>query len=292
MEAGKVNAERQDQVGRPDRRHGGGRRRQGQRRRRRGDRALGLPDLRLVLGHVHRQFDELPDRGARPVAARQRHGARHPCRPQAPVRRGRPSRSSISRGATTSRTTTSVLPRNIATFKAFENAMTLDIAMGGSTNTVLHLLAAAHEGEVDFTMKDIDRLSRRVPVLCKVAPSVADVHMEDVHRAGGIMAILGELDRAGLHRHRRCRPCMRRRWARRWSAGTSRRTESESGARASTAPRRAACRPRSPSARTAASTSSTSTASTGVHPRRRARLLQGRRPRRALRQPRASTAAS
>jgi len=93
---------------------------------------------------------------------------------------------------------TTVLPRAIATFKAFENAMTLDIAMGGSTNTVLHLLAAAHEGEVPFTMLDIDRLSRRVPVLCKVAPSVADVHVEDVHRAGGIMAILGELDRQGL----------------------------------------------------------------------------------------------
>jgi len=92
----------------------------------------------------------------------------------------------------------SVLPRNIANFKAFENAMTLDISMGGSTNTVLHLLAAAHEGGVDFTMADIDRLSRRVPVLCKVAPSVADVHVEDVHRAGGIPAILGELDRAGL----------------------------------------------------------------------------------------------
>ena len=92
----------------------------------------------------------------------------------------------------------SVLPRNVASFKAFENAMSLDIAMGGSTNTVLHLLAAAHEGEIPFTMKDIDRLSRKVPVLCKVAPSVADVHMEDVHRAGGVMAILGELDRAGL----------------------------------------------------------------------------------------------
>src|SRR5580698_9819408 len=92
----------------------------------------------------------------------------------------------------------SVLPRNIANFKAFENAMSLDIAMGGSTNTVLHLLAAAHEGEIDFTMKDIDRLSRRVPVLCKVAPSVANVHVEDVHRAGGVMGILGELDRAGL----------------------------------------------------------------------------------------------
>ncbi len=91
-----------------------------------------------------------------------------------------------------------VLPRSIATLTAFENAMTLDIAMGGSTNTVLHLLAAAHEAEVDFTMDDIDRLSRRVPVLCKVAPAVPDVHMEDVHRAGGIMAILGELERAGL----------------------------------------------------------------------------------------------
>ncbi len=91
-----------------------------------------------------------------------------------------------------------VLPRSIANFKAFENAMTLDIAMGGSTNTVLHLLAASHEGEIGFTMADIDRLSRRVPVLCKVAPSVANVHMEDVHRAGGIMGILGELDRAGL----------------------------------------------------------------------------------------------
>ncbi len=92
----------------------------------------------------------------------------------------------------------SVLPRAIATFEAFENAMTLDIAMGGSTNTVLHLLAAAHEAGVDFTMKDIDRLSRRVPVLCKVAPSVQTVHMEDVHRAGGIMSILGELQKNQL----------------------------------------------------------------------------------------------
>ncbi|TPM28107.1 dihydroxy-acid dehydratase [Mesorhizobium sp. B2-3-4] len=92
----------------------------------------------------------------------------------------------------------SALPRSIASKGAFENAMTLDIAMGGSTNTVLHILAAAHEGEVDFTMEDIDRLSRRVPVLCKVAPAKSDVHMEDVHRAGGIMAILGQLDNAGL----------------------------------------------------------------------------------------------
>ncbi len=91
-----------------------------------------------------------------------------------------------------------VLPRAIANFKAFENAMTLDIAMGGSTNTVLHLLAIAHEAGVDFTMKDMDRLSRRVPQLCKVAPSTQKYHIEDVHRAGGIMGILGELDRAGL----------------------------------------------------------------------------------------------
>ncbi|MEA1647739.1 dihydroxy-acid dehydratase [Nitrospirillum sp. BR 11164] len=92
----------------------------------------------------------------------------------------------------------SVLPRSIATFEGFENAIALDIAMGGSTNTVLHLLAAAYEGGVDFTMADIDRMSRRVPHLCKVAPSSATVHIEDVHRAGGIMGILGELDRAGL----------------------------------------------------------------------------------------------
>nr|WP_087573505.1 dihydroxy-acid dehydratase [Sphingomonas sp. CDS-1] len=92
----------------------------------------------------------------------------------------------------------SALPRNIASFAAFENAMSLDIAMGGSTNTVLHLLAAAYEGGVDFTMADIDRLSRRVPCLCKVAPAKQDVHMEDVHRAGGIMSILGELERADL----------------------------------------------------------------------------------------------
>jgi dihydroxy-acid dehydratase len=92
----------------------------------------------------------------------------------------------------------SVLPRSIATKAAFENAMSLDIAMGGSTNTVLHILAAAHEGGVDFTMDDIDRLSRKVPVLSKVAPAKSDVHMEDVHRAGGIFAILGQLDRGGL----------------------------------------------------------------------------------------------
>jgi len=91
-----------------------------------------------------------------------------------------------------------LLPRGIATFDAFQNAMSLDIAMGGSTNTILHLLAAAQEAEVDFTMKDIDALSHRVPQLCKVAPNTPNYHIEDVHRAGGIMAILGELEKAGL----------------------------------------------------------------------------------------------
>jgi dihydroxy-acid dehydratase len=96
----------------------------------------------------------------------------------------------------------SVLPRSIASFEAFENAMSLDVAMGGSTNTVLHMLAAANEAGVNFKMADIDRVSRRVPCLSKVAPAKSDVHMEDVHRAGGIMGILGELDRAGLlHRN-------------------------------------------------------------------------------------------
>ena len=95
----------------------------------------------------------------------------------------------------------SVLPRSIANLKAFENAMSLDVAMGGSTNTVLHLLAAAHEAGVDFTMSDIDQISRKVPCVSKVAPATAKYHMEDVHRAGGVMAILGELDRAGvIHR--------------------------------------------------------------------------------------------
>ena len=92
----------------------------------------------------------------------------------------------------------SVLPRSIATKQAFENAIALDIAMGGSTNTVLHILAAAQEAQVDFTMADIDRMSRRVPVLCKVAPNIPDVHIEDVHRAGGIMGILGRLEAGGL----------------------------------------------------------------------------------------------
>ncbi len=103
----------------------------------------------------------------------------------------------------------SVLPRSIASFKAFENAMTLDIAMGGSTNTVLHLLAAAYEGKCDFKMEDIDRLSRKVPNICKLAPASQDYHMEDVHRAGGVIAILGELEKGGFI-HRDCSTVQRR----------------------------------------------------------------------------------
>ena len=96
----------------------------------------------------------------------------------------------------------SLLPRNVGSFEAYENAIALDIAMGGSTNTILHLLAVAQEAEIDFTLKDIDRMSHKVPQLCKVAPNSPDYHMEDVHRAGGVMGILGELDRADLlHNH-------------------------------------------------------------------------------------------
>ena len=238
-------------------------------------RALRLPDLRLLLGHVHRQLDELPDRGARPVAARQRLDARDPRRPQARCSSRPATSSSTSRAATTSRTTTSVLPRSDRQLQgAFENAMTLDIAMGGSTNTVLHLLAAAHEAEVDFTMADIDRLSRRVPVLCKVAPAHADVHMEDVHRAGGIMAILGELDRARPAQPRTCRPCTRRPSATRSTAGTSCAPTSE--AVRELLPRRARRRadpgrlqPGTPLGRRSTSTAPTAASATSSTPTRR-----------------------
>ena len=104
--------------------------------------------------------------------------------------------------------------------------MSLDIAMGGSTNTILHLLAMAQEAEVPFTMADIDRLSRKVPHLCKVAPSSPDVHVEDVHRAGGVMAILGELDRAGLIDRARG-PCTQARWERHLPRGTCRGTATQ-----------------------------------------------------------------
>jgi dihydroxy-acid dehydratase len=133
--------------------------------------------------------------------------------------------------------------------KAFENAMTLDVAMGGSTNTVLHILAAAQEAGVDFTMADIDRISRSVPCLCKVAPMTDKYHIEDVHRAGGIMGILGELDRAGLL-HRDVPTVTPERWAKRLTAGmwcVSMTSRCMSFSR----PRRVACRRRSRSRRIA-----------------------------------------
>ena len=170
---------------------------QDQRRGRDGDGAVRLPDLRLLLRHVYGQQHELPHRGARVCPC----PATAPCWPRTPTARSCFSKAGRKIVELCKRyyeqDDESVLPRSIATFKAFENAMTLDIAMGGSTNTVLHLLAAAHEAGVDFTMADIDRLSRRVPVSARSRPP-SDVHVEDVHRAGGIHGILGELDRAGL----------------------------------------------------------------------------------------------
>ena len=157
------------------------------------DRAQRLPHLRLLLRHVHRQLDELPDRGTGSLPAGQRLPAGDPRRSRAAVRAGRPHRQ-LAKPLVASRTMPRALPRNIATKAAFENAMALDIAMGGSTNTVLHLLA--QEAGVDFTMADIDRMSRKVPQLCKVAPSTQKYHMEDVHRAGGVVAILGQLETA------------------------------------------------------------------------------------------------
>ena len=155
------------------------------------------PDLWFVLGHVHRQLDELPDRGAGPVLPG--NGtivATHADREKLFRRAGRTIVELAKRHY--EQDDYSVLPRNIANFKAFENAIALDVAMGGSTNTVLHLLAAAQGSGCGFSMKDIDRMSRKVPCLSKVAPAVPDVHIEDVHRAGGIMSILGELARGGL----------------------------------------------------------------------------------------------
>ncbi len=163
----------------------------------RGHRGGRVPHLRLLLGHVHRQLHELPGRGAR-------HGP-----PRATARSSPPTRARLALFDAAARRIVemadrwyghgdaSVLPRSIASRSAFMNAMALDIAMGGSTNTVLHLLAIAREAHVDFSMADIDGLSRRIPCLCKVAPS-SPYHVEDVNRAGGIHGILGELARAGL----------------------------------------------------------------------------------------------
>ena len=198
MEAGKVTLKGKTQGARSGRCHGRGRRRHGQRRRRRDHRALGLPDLRLVLGHVHRQLDELPDRGAGPGAARQRLGAGDPCRPQAAVRRSRPSdrRSGAPLLRAGRRDRAAAQDRQLQGVRKRHDARHRDGRLDQ------HGAASAWppptKASIPFTMQDIDRLSRRVPVLCKVAPSVPDVHLEDVHRAGGVMAILGELDRAGL----------------------------------------------------------------------------------------------
>jgi dihydroxy-acid dehydratase len=178
-----------------------------------------------------------------------------------------------------------VLPRAIAGFKAFENAMTLDIAMGGSTNTVLHLLAAAYEAGVDFTMVDIDRLSRRVPVLCKVAPSVPDVHVEDVHRAGGIIGILGELDRAGLlHRDVNTvhAPTLGRGHCALGRAPSARRRRWSGFYRAAPG---GVPTPGFRSARKRAGTSSGPGPQTGRHPRRRTRLFRRTAAWPCLRQP-------
>ncbi len=158
-----------------------------------------LPHLRFLLGHVHGQLDELPHRGPGPLAAGQRHHAGHAHRPQGAVPGCRQAIVGIT-NAYYYDDDESVLPRAIAGRAAFENAMTMDIAMGGSSNTILHLLAAAQEAELDFTLEDIDAISRRTPCLTKVAPN-GDYLVEDVHRAGGIPAILGELDRGGMLRH-------------------------------------------------------------------------------------------
>ena len=151
-----------------------------------------LSDLRFLLGDVHRQLDELPQRGAGPGAAGQRHHRRHPRQPPQAVRAGRQAASWTWPMPITAMATTRCCPARSPAAARFMNAMALDVAMGGSTNTVLHILAIAHEAGVDFGMADIDAISRRVPCICKVAPS-SDYHVQDVNRAGGILRILGEL---------------------------------------------------------------------------------------------------
>ena len=261
----------------------------------RDDRALRLSDLRFVLRHVHRQFHELPDRGARPRAA----GQRHACSRRMPtagrlfveaghlivdlcaalLRAGRP---------------VSVLPRGIATLRGIRERHDARYRHGRLDQ---HGAASAGRraggGSAVHAWRDIDRLSRRVPVLCKVAPSLADVHLEDVHRAGGIMAILGELDRAGLIASRRAhRPCGDAS-ARRSTPGTCAASTRRERRRASIARRPAACRRTTPSARSARfdaisiSTARTAASATSTHA-----FSQGRRPRGALRQPRDRKAAS
>ena len=182
---------------RPDRRNGQRGRRYSFRTGISRGRAFRLPDLRLLFRNVHGQFDELPDRSARPFRcpATERSLATHAARTDL----FRKAAKLIVKNANEYyfNDNDAVLPPFDRHAEAFLNAMSMDIAMGGSSNTVLHLLAIAQEAGVEFTMKDIDALSRRVPVICKVAPN-SHHHIEDVNRAGGIMAILGELDRAGL----------------------------------------------------------------------------------------------
>ena len=156
-----------------------------------------MPDVRLVLRDVHCKLDELPDRSPWLCLARERHtGRSHADRKELFIKAGHQIVELCRRYY--EQNDNSVLPRSIGSFEAFENAMTLDVTMGGSTNTVLHLLAAAQEAGVNFTMEDIDRISRKVPCLCKVAPMTDKFHIEDVHRAGGIIGILGELARSNL----------------------------------------------------------------------------------------------
>jgi hypothetical protein len=254
MEAGKVTVGWQGDCHRPGRCHGQGRRQQLFRRRSRRLRALGLPDLRFVFRYVYRQLDELSDRGARLLAPRQRYRSRHARRSQGAFSGGRPADRRLCRRYY-EQDDASVLPRSIGSFEAFENAMTLDVSMGGSTNTVLHILAAAQEGGVNFTMDDIDRISRQVPCLAKVAPATPDYHIEDVHRAGGIFAILGELDRAGLI-HREVPTVHATTLGEAIDRWDVMRTQASPGAASSSRRRRAAFRRRRLSRRTGATRSS------------------------------------
>lgn len=155
-----------------------------------------MPYLRFLFGHVYRQFHELPQRGHRSGSPRKRYCRSDPSQQGTVIHTSCPTNRGELR-AYYQDGDESVLPRNIATRAAFLNAMTLDIAMGGSTNTVLHLLAIAQEAGVDFTIQDIDSLSRKSPVLCKVAPN-SHYHIQDVNRAGGILSILAILEKEGL----------------------------------------------------------------------------------------------
>ena len=195
-DGGRQDARRQD--GRPDRRlhrRRGQAGRQAQRRRTAGHGAGRLSHLRLLLGHVHGQQHELPVRGPGHGPAHQRHAAGHQRRaeealpPRRPADRGNGVGSSKSRAKATA-----CLPREIVTHDSIDNSMVLDMAMGGSTNTVLHILAIAREAGVEYDIERINELSRRTPNICKVAPS-SQYHVEDVHNSGGVHTILGAIER-------------------------------------------------------------------------------------------------